>query len=65
MQNFSPDAQDGEEIAASGILPPGPEATDEERLQAIVEEAEREKAQFQGLSPACTGRPHQLSQARR
>ena len=50
MQDFSPDAQDGEELAAGGILPPGPEATDEERLQAIVEEAEREKAQFRALA---------------
>ena len=50
MQDFSPDAQDGEELATGGILPPGPEATDEERLQAIVEEAEREKAQFRALA---------------
>ena len=50
MQDFSRDAQDGEELAASGILPPGPEATEKERLQAILEEAEREKGQFKALA---------------
>ena len=50
MQDFSRDAQDGEELAASGILPPGPEATEKERLQAILEETEREKAQFKALA---------------
>ena len=41
---------DGEEDASSGSLPPGPEATEMEQLQAELEEAEREKAQFKSLA---------------
>ena len=50
MQEQSHSANDGEEVAAGGILPPGTEATREERLRALLEEAEREKAQFKALA---------------
>ena len=50
MQEHSHGAHDGEEAPVEGILPPGPEATEEERLQALLEEAEREKAQFKALA---------------
>jgi molecular chaperone GrpE len=50
MQEHSHGAHDGEEVPVEGILPPGPEATEEERLQALLEEAEREKAQFKALA---------------
>ena len=50
MQEYSHGAHDGEEAPVEGILPPGPEATEEERLQALLEEAEREKAQFKALA---------------
>lgn len=50
MQEHSHGAHDGEESPVEGILPPGPEATEEERLQALLEEAEREKAQFKALA---------------
>ena len=39
-----------EEEISSGSLPPGPEATEAEQLQAQLEEAEREKAQFKALA---------------
>ena len=39
-----------EEEVASGILPPGPEATEMELLQAQLAEAEREKSQFKALA---------------
>ena len=50
MQEHSHNARDGEDMPIEGILPPGPEATGEERLQALLEEAEREKAQFKALA---------------
>ncbi len=50
MKEFSEDPKDDEEEIASGILPPGPEATEMEFLQAQLEEAEREKAQFKTLA---------------
>lgn len=50
MQEHSHNARDGEDMPVEGILPPGPEATGEERLQALLEEAEREKAQFKALA---------------
>lgn len=50
MQEHSHGAHDGEEAPVEGILPPGPEATEEERLQALLDEAEREKAQFKALA---------------
>ena len=50
MQEHSHGAHDGEEAPIEGVLPPGPEATEEERLQALLEEAEREKAQFKALA---------------
>lgn len=50
MQDHKFSAHDGEESPVEGILPPGPEATEEERLQALVDEAEREKAQFKALA---------------
>ena len=43
-------ARDGDDTPVEGILPPGPEATEEERLQALLEEAEREKSQFKALA---------------
>lgn len=50
MQEHSQEAHDGGETPVEGILPPGPEATGEERLQALLEEAEREKDQFKALA---------------
>ncbi len=50
MQEFTQSPQDGEETAAEGVLPPGPEAREEERMQALLEELEREKGQFKALA---------------
>ena len=50
MQDFSHSANDGEGTVPEGVLPPGTEATEEERLQALLEEAEREKGQFKALA---------------
>ena len=50
MKEFSEDPQEEEEEVASGILSPGPEATEMELLQAQLEEAEREKSQFKALA---------------
>ncbi len=50
MQDHSHSARDGEDTPVEGILPPGPEATEEERLQSLLDEAEREKAQFKALA---------------
>ena len=46
--NESPAEEEGE--VSSGNLPPGPEATEQELLQAQLDEAEREKAQFKSLA---------------
>ncbi len=48
MKEFSEDPI--EEEVAGGILPPGPEATEMELLQAQLAEAEREKSQFKTLA---------------
>ena len=50
MKEFSEDPKEEEEEVASGILPPGPEATEMELIQARLEEAEREKSQFKVLA---------------
>ena len=50
MKEFSEDPIEEEEEVASGILPPGPEATEMELLQAQLDEAEREKSQFKALA---------------
>ncbi|MDE2900485.1 MAG: nucleotide exchange factor GrpE [Chloroflexota bacterium] len=50
MQDQTHSARDGEDTPVEGILPPGPEATEEERLQSLLDEAEREKAQFKALA---------------
>ncbi len=50
MQDHSYGAHDGEETPVEGILPPAPDATEEEQLQALLEESEREKAQFRALA---------------
>ena len=41
---------EGGDTPVEGILPPGPEANGEQRLQALLDEAEREKAQFKALA---------------
>ena len=46
--NESPAEEEGE--VSSGNLPPGPEATEQELLQAQLDEAEREKVQFKALA---------------
>lgn len=50
MREHHHNPSDGEETPVEGILPPGPEADAEERLRALLEEAEREKAQFKALA---------------
>ena len=50
MKEFSEEPKEGEEEVASGILPPVPEATEMELLQAQLDEAEREKSQFKALA---------------
>ena len=50
MPDRSYGAHDGEETPVEGVLPPAPEATEEERLQALLDEADREKAQFRALA---------------
>jgi len=50
LKEFSEDPKEEEEEVASGILPPGPEATEMELIQARLEEAEREKSQFKVLA---------------
>ena len=50
MKEFSEDPKEEEEEVASGILPPGPEATEMELIQARLAEAEREKSQFKVLA---------------
>lgn len=50
MQEHSHSPRDGEDTPVGGILPPGPEAPEEQRLQSMLEEAEREKAQFKALA---------------
>lgn len=50
MKEFSEDPIEEEEEVASGILSPGPEATEMELLQAQLDEAEREKSQFKTLA---------------
>ena len=50
MKEFSEDPKEENEEVASGILPPGPEATEMELIQARLEEAEREKSQFKVLA---------------
>ena len=50
MKEFSEGPIEGDEEVSSGSLPPGPEATELELLQAQLEEAEREKTQFKALA---------------
>ena len=50
MKEFSEGPIEDEEEVASGILPPGAEATEMELLQAQLAEAEREKSQFNALA---------------
>ena len=50
MKEFSEDPKEEEEEVASGILPPGPEATEMELIQARLAETEREKSQFKALA---------------
>ena len=50
MKEFSEEPKEGEEEVASRILPPVPEATEMELLQAQLDEAEREKSQFKALA---------------
>ncbi len=50
MPDRSYGAHDGEETPVDGVLPPAPEATEKERLQALLEESDREKAQFRALA---------------
>jgi molecular chaperone GrpE len=50
LKEFSEDPKEEEEEVASGILPPGPEATEMELIQARLAEAEREKSQFKVLA---------------
>ena len=50
MNEFSEEPIEEEEETPSGNLPPGPEATEIELLQAQLEEAEREKVQFKALA---------------
>jgi|TARA_B100000809_G_scaffold245650_1_gene272819 molecular chaperone GrpE len=50
LKEFSEDPKEEGEEVASGILSPGPEATEIELLQAQLEEAEREKSQFKALA---------------
>ena len=50
MKEFNESQPEGEDDVSSGSLPPGPEATEQELLQAQLDEAEREKAQFKSLA---------------
>jgi molecular chaperone GrpE len=50
LKESSEDPKEEEEEVASGILPPGPEATEMELIQARLAEAEREKSQFKVLA---------------
>ena len=50
MKEFTESQPEGEDDVSSGILPPGPEATEQELLQAQLDEAEREKVQFKSLA---------------
>ena len=50
MKEFNESAAEEEGEISSGSLPPGPEATEQELLQAQLDEAEREKVQFKSLA---------------
>ena len=50
MKEFNESQPEGEDDVSSGSLPPGPEATEQELLQAQLDEAEREKIQFKSLA---------------
>ena len=50
MQDHDHRPHDASDAPVEGVLPPGPEAAEEERLQALLDEAEREKAQFKALA---------------
>ena len=50
MPDHSYGAHDGEETPVDGVLPPAPEATEKERLQALLDESDREKGQFRALA---------------
>jgi len=50
LKEFDESQPKGEDDASNGKLPPGPEATEQELLQAQLEETEREKIQFKSLA---------------
>ena len=50
MKEFNESQPEEEDDVSGGSLPPGPEATKQELLQARLDEAEREKVQFKSLA---------------
>ena len=50
MKEFNESQPEGEDDVSSGSLSPGSEATEQELLQAQLDEAEREKVQFKSLA---------------
>ena len=50
MKEFNETQPEDEGDVSSGSLPPGPEASEQELLQARLDESEREKVQFKSLA---------------